>query len=125
MKKAKFKGECWLWPYSVNKDGYGHISKDGKLIDAHKYLYELLKGKVPYKSELDHLCRNRGCVNPEHLEPVSHAENCRRGSQTKLKPEDIKKIKKMSATMTHLEISKKFSVSRQSISLILSGKRWI
>lgn len=122
--KAKFKGQCWLWPYSLNKDGYGQITINKKYHSAHKFFYELVKGKVPCGCELDHLCKNKNCVNPEHLEPVSHAINCRRGKNSKLSEEDIMKIKKMSASHSHQEIAKEFDVSRQNISLILSGKRW-
>lgn len=50
----------------------------------HVYLYELLVGQVPPEMELDHLCKNRGCVNPDHLEPVTHTENMRRLSEARL-----------------------------------------
>ncbi len=124
-KKIKFKGECWVWQYAKNSGGYGQFQKDKVCYQAHKYMYELIKGAIPANCELDHLCRNRLCINPEHLEPVSHAENCRRGNQTKLSKEDVKEIRKLSATHTHQKIADKFKVSRQSISLILQGKRWV
>ena len=125
MKKAKFKGDCWLWPYSSNKHGYGTLQSNNVRYEAHKWLYELVKGKTPAKTELDHLCRNRLCVNPEHLEPVSHAENCRRGKQTKLTEKDVIEIKRLSATLNQREISERFEISRASVGYILQGKRWI
>lgn len=71
---------CWLWTASLDTKGYGQIgiSYDRKK-RAHVVSYVWSKGEVPEGKEIDHLCRNRACVNPEHLEAVSHRENCLRG----------------------------------------------
>lgn len=72
---------CWIWKGKL-KYGYGRIHFGGRKGEsklAHKIAYEMLIGPVPTGLELDHLCRQRSCCNPEHLEPVTHAENCRRG----------------------------------------------
>jgi hypothetical protein len=58
--------------------GYGRIHVKGYPL-AHRAVYETFVEAVPEGLELDHLCRNTGCVNPDHLEPVTHAENMRRG----------------------------------------------
>lgn len=69
---------CWLWDAAVDNRGYGRISVNGKWRHAHRYLYENIVGSVPSGLELDHKCMVHCCVNPEHLEPVTHQENIRR-----------------------------------------------
>ncbi len=61
--------------------GYGTVRAGGKVKKAHRAMYELMVGPIPEGLEIDHLCRNRVCVNPGHLEPVSRLENIRRGTQ--------------------------------------------
>lgn len=72
---------CWFWLGHINKDnGYGAMSIGrNKKVPAHRYAYELIFGPVPKHLDIDHLCRNRDCVNPAHLEPVTRQENLRRG----------------------------------------------
>ncbi len=72
---------CWEWTASRTTAGYGQTSVAGKYRMAHRALYELLVGPIPNGLQLDHLCRNRGCVRPDHLEPVTQAENLRRGER--------------------------------------------
>jgi len=79
LKKVKKTKTCWLWIPAHVRNGYGSIRVGKKVINAHKYFYETLVGKVPKGKELDHLCRIPACVNPKHLEPVSHRENVLRG----------------------------------------------
>lgn len=67
--------DCWEWAGSHDKQGY---SRTGRAL-AHREVYKLLVGPIPEGTELDHLCRNRGCVRPKHLEPVDHRTNVLRG----------------------------------------------
>lgn len=67
---------CWIYSGSVNNSGYGSIS--GRA--AHRYFYETLVAAIPAGMQVDHLCRVRLCVNPEHMEIVTQQENLRRGN---------------------------------------------
>ena len=70
---------CWIWTAFKNKDGYGYFRVDGETVRAHRWSYEHFVGPIPSRLETDHLCRVRSCVNPDHLEPVTHLENVQRG----------------------------------------------
>jgi len=73
------KGNCWLWTASKNRDGYGMVRLDGKNRSAHRVSFEIFVTDIPNYLMIDHLCRNRGCVNPEHMELVTNKENIFRG----------------------------------------------
>lgn len=72
-------GDCWEWQGGRHIDGYGRFQIDGRQVFAHRFAYELMVGAIPVALELDHLCRNRQCVSPLHLELVTKGENVRRG----------------------------------------------
>lgn len=74
-------GPCWPWQGSINvRWGYGYFHWSAGLnLRAHKVAYVLARGLFPTNLVLDHLCRNRACVNPDHLDPVPQGVNCRRG----------------------------------------------
>lgn len=83
LKLSKFLGEgtddCIFWLGHKINTGYGVVNRKGVKL-AHRYLYELIVDKIPDGLTLDHLCRNKICVNPMHLEPVTLIENLRRGN---------------------------------------------
>lgn len=82
---------CWRWLHCVDYHGYGRSSRDGRIMQAHRDVYARFRGPISDSLDLDHTCHNlddscpggpclhRRCVNPEHLDPVTHAINLRRG----------------------------------------------
>lgn len=72
-------GECWRWTGYINKGGYGTLPNRDTSILAHRISYEYHVADIPDGLVLDHLCRNRWCVNPYHLEPVTQKVNTNRG----------------------------------------------
>lgn len=71
---------CWIWPGVPGLNGYARLSIGDQLQYAHRVSYEHYVGPIPDELTIDHLCRVRMCINPEHLEPVTRAENARRGN---------------------------------------------
>lgn len=71
---------CWMWAGAITLHGYPRFTMRSGQVQAHRLAYEKVVGAIPEGLELDHLCRVRHCVNPDHLEPVTHAENMRRAA---------------------------------------------
>lgn len=71
---------CWLWRGAKQKSGHGCMTVNSAPRGAHRVSYEIAKGQIPPGLDLDHLCRNPSCVNPDHLEPVTRKENLLRGN---------------------------------------------
>lgn len=69
---------CWIWQGTLEHHGYGQLRRHGRRMKAHRYAYALHIGPVPAGATVDHLCFQPSCVNPAHLQLLSHAENCSR-----------------------------------------------
>jgi hypothetical protein len=80
MRRVRHENGHWMWVGSRSGSGYGHVLENGRKLMAHRWGYERLVGPVPAGLEIDHLCRVKACVNPDHLEPVPHAVNIQRGT---------------------------------------------
>ncbi len=89
IRSRRGNKQCWIWPYSVVQGGYGYAwdrARNRQTL-AHRLAYEVLVGPIPDDMQIDHLCRNRLCINPAHLEPVSRQENIARGIATSARPQ--------------------------------------
>jgi hypothetical protein len=106
---------CWNWRGKLDKDGYPSKRQ-------HRRFYESKHGPIPEGLTIDHRCENRRCVNPDHLEPLTLTENCRRGKQTKLTVEQVARIK---ADPRHpRDIAPDYGVHKATIYDIKKGRWW-
>jgi hypothetical protein len=110
--------DCWIWQWGRNNSGYGVLCNR----NAHRVYYERAGGTVPEGMVLDHLCRNRLCVNPAHMEPVTVAENARRGKSAKLTMAQVVAIHDSAAPARAL--ASEHGVSIHTIRDIRRGRRW-
>lgn len=74
---------CWEWTTAVDPSGYGRFHDGTRMDYAHRFAHEAFVGPIPEGFTIDHLCRNRACVRPSHLEAVPHSVNCLRGHQAR------------------------------------------
>jgi hypothetical protein len=125
---------CWNWNGALNEDGYGQISvTSGRCasgvttIKAHRLFYVNHTGPLLPTEVIDHKCRNVQCVNPEHLEAVSNAENVRRGLSAKLTIEQVAEIRSRYRTggISHLNLAHKYGVTERCIQQIVTGQSWV
>jgi hypothetical protein len=109
---------CWNWSGSVNRGGYGVVTvggRSGKKLYAHRIAYELYLGPIPHGLDIDHLCRNRRCANPSHLEAVTRRINIVRGIGPKI-------LGSLNANKTHCSNGHPFN-EKNTVHRIDGGRR--
>lgn len=131
IDKVDFTGgpdDCWMWVGSLSGNGYGRIQ--GYVVDAspklaHRVAYELVNGPIPEGMQLDHLCRNRRCVNPAHLEPVTCGENLRRGCRTRLTWAAVDEIRaRRQRGESRRSVADRFDITVDYVTSITNGSKW-
>ncbi len=121
---------CWNWDLSCNSNGYGQkqFRENGqhRSFVAHRWVWEHLRGPIPVGMELDHLCRNRRCCNPDHLEPVTRSVNIVRGKlgQRKLTPVAVREIRRAPASASDGELAQHFGVTPANIWHVRTRRTW-
>lgn len=119
---------CHMWQGAKNKKGYGILRANAQTTLAHVHFYEKKYGPVPPGKELDHFkCDDRACCNPDHVKPVTHTENVRRGRCVKLTithAREIRELGMLPGGVHPLNIACIYGVSRTTIDRILTGERW-
>lgn len=116
---------CWIWRLTTNGKGYGVAWNGERTAGAHRVFFERAKGDIPSGCELDHLCGQRACVNPDHLEAVTHAENVRRGRNAKLSLELAEQIRaRVAAGEMQGAIARELGVNKTTVSRVVLGRTW-
>jgi HNH endonuclease len=113
---------CCISQLKKNKDGYAVEKLRGRSVLAHRAAYERVRGEIEDGLELDHLCGQPDCVRLDHLEPVTHRENLRRGSRTKLALPDVIEIRRDPRKQGI--IAEEYGISQSQVSRIKRGASW-
>lgn len=120
-----YETPCWIWPLAPKSTGYGLWRRQGDSRLAHRVAYERAVGPIPPGLEIDHLCRVKVCVRPDHLEPVTHAENGRRGARAKLTHATVAQIRSGLAAGAHPQsLAAQFGVSKATVYNLKAGRIW-
>lgn len=121
-----YETPCWIWQGAKNSQGYGYLTIRYKQWRAHRWVYEQRVGPIAAGLDLDHLCRQPDCVNPEHLEPVTEAENTRRGNTAKITMTQATEIRALiESGGRQCDIARAYGVSQQLVCDIKKGRKWV
>jgi hypothetical protein len=116
---------CWRWTRGITTVGYAHLSIQSVYYQAHRLMYILLIGPFPEGLEPDHTCRNRACVNPWHIEPVTHDVNMQRGSRARLTETKVAAIRSAHVSGAGVRaLARLYGVNHSTVSRIVNGLIW-
>lgn len=116
---------CWEYKFYLSKAGYGSKWYRGRVRKMHRITWELVNGDIPSSMVINHLCRNKKCCNPKHLESTTQADNARKGGLAKLTYTQAAEIRRAERKYgSKSELASKYNVSISTISQIRSGAIW-
>ena len=119
-----YETPCWIWQRSKHYLGYGNVHRVDQSKYAHVVYYTAKYGPVPDGLVLDHLCEQKDCVNPDHLEAITQTENIRRCRHTILTWKDVHEIRALRGKVSGVELARRFRVSKDAISKIHKNINW-
>ena len=125
VERLGYPTPCWIRRGFVTTAGYSRVRIAGRDMLAHRAMYEQIVGPIPEGLELDHLCRQTRCINPDHLEPVTRAKNLQRGAGTKLTADDVEQIRAAPEMVTTKYLAERFGVSPSHMSRVRRGEKWL
>lgn len=114
---------CWIWLGEIAANGYGRVRLARKRLLAHRSMYEQTFGRIPDYLQVDHLCRERACINPSHFELVPQPVNVQRGDIATLTPDDVRAIRAPSREPI-AEIAERYGVTLRTIHDVRSRRTW-
>lgn len=127
VRDCGFSSPCWVWVRYIGAGGYGHATRrasDGSRV-AHRVYWEDANGPVPQGMTLDHLCRNRACVNPAHLEAVPQSVNVQRGRRAVLTPDIVREIRRRHAEgESQSALAREFGVASTAVHSVVHRRTW-
>lgn len=125
LYKVNPVNNCWEFVGCLTHNGYGQMKRNRKHLRANRYFYEKYVNKIPVNYQIDHLCKNRKCVNPKHLEAISAKENVQRSSVAKLSRNQVKEIRsKYLLRYKQTVLASLFNIGQTEISRIVNNLRW-
>ena len=124
-----FSSPCWIWTGTKTLDGYGMVNRSGFHGYSHRYYFLEEYGEIPEGAHLDHLCLQRACCRPSHLEPVTPKINAQRSRVAKLMPRTVQMIRAAYADrknnpVTQRELADRFGISQPQVSHIVNWSQW-
>jgi len=119
-----YETPCWVWQRAFGHNGYGLAKCHGKMQNAHRFYWTRANGPIPTGMQLDHLCRNRACIRPSHLEPVSMTENVRRSASAKLTCAIVAEIRSSVLGTSQAELARMYGVTASTINDVVHHRTW-